>query len=262
MGHKTEQGDVLYLALEDSKRRIKDRVIKMGEEKSKHPTILLADEIPYLGFGFEESIERWIDDSENPRLIIIDTLARIKPRQGKKSGTAYDLDNELLNKLQTIAIQKNITIAFVTHLSKQSTDYSWDRIQGSVGMQGMTDAMWLIDRGETAKNASITGRGRDIVDFEYAVKWNEDKFQYDFEGNLQIVEMNENRREVLDAMLSLKNGGTEEVHPRDVCKHFSVSVTSKDGRRLSKTMQRMANDFEIWKGSKYGTYTLKQKINL
>ena len=56
-------------------------------------------------------------------------------------------DNELLNKLQTIAIQKNITIAFVTHLSKQSTDYSWDRIQGSVGMQGMTDAMWLVDRG-------------------------------------------------------------------------------------------------------------------
>jgi RecA-family ATPase len=262
MGHKTEQGDVLYLALEDSKRRIKDRVIKMGEEKSKHPTILLADEIPYLGFGFEESIERWIEDSENPRLIIIDTLARIKPRQGKKSGTAYDLDNELLNKLQTIAIQKNITIAFVTHLSKQSTDYSWDRIQGSVGMQGMTDAMWLIDRGETAKNASITGRGRDIVDFEYAVRWNEDKFQYDFEGNLQIVEMNENRREVLDAMLDLKNGGTVEVHPRDVCKYFSVSVTSKDGRRLSKTMQRMANDFEIWKGQKYGTYTLKQKIDL
>ena len=74
--------------------------------------------------------------------------------------------------------------------------------------------------------------------------------------------MNENRREVLDAMRQLTNAGTEEIHPRDVCKHFSVSVTSKDGRRLSKTMQRMANDFEIWKGSKYGTYTLKQKINL
>ena len=261
MGHKTQQGDVLYLALEDSKRRIKDRLIRMGEDKYKHPTILLANDVPYLGFGFEESVERWIDDSENPRLIIIDTLARIKPRQGKQSGTAYDLDNELLNKLQTIAIQKNITIAFVTHLSKQSTDYSWDRIQGSVGMQGMTDAMWLIDRGETSKNASITGRGRDIEDFEYAVKWNEEKFQYDFEGNLQIVEMNENRREVLDAMRELTNSGTVEINPRDVCKYFNVSVTSKDGRRLSKTMQRMANDFEIWKGKKYGTYTLKQNIN-
>ena len=91
-------------------------------------------------------------------------------------------------------------------------------------------------------------------DFEYAVKWNEEKFQYDFEGNLQIVEMNENRREVLDAMLDLKNGGTVEVHPRDVCKYFSVSVTSKDGRRLSKTMQRMLGDSELIKGNKYGTY--------
>jgi hypothetical protein len=63
-------------------------------------------------------------------------------------------------------------------------------------------------------------------------------------------------------MRELTNAGTEEINPRDVCKYFNVSVTSKDGRRLSKTMQRMANDFEIWKGKKYGTYTLKQKINL
>ena len=33
MGHETEQGDVLYLALEDSKRRIKDRVLKLKNEK-------------------------------------------------------------------------------------------------------------------------------------------------------------------------------------------------------------------------------------
>ena len=68
--------------------------------------------------------------------------------------------------------------------------------------------------------------------------------------------------EILDAMNALKNAGIDEVHPRDVCKHYSVSTTSKDGRRISKTMQRMANDFEIYKGGKYGTYTLKQKINL
>ena len=33
----------------------------------------------------------------------------------------------------------------------------------------MTDAMWLIDRGDNSPNASITGRGRDILDFQYAV---------------------------------------------------------------------------------------------
>ena len=173
---------------------------------------------------------------KNPRLIIIDTLARIKPRQGKKSGTAYDLDNELLNKLQTIAIQKNITIAFVTHMSKQSTDYSWDRIQGSVGMQGMTDAMWLIDRGDTSKNASITGRGRDIEDFEYAVKWNEDKYQYDFEGNLQIVEMNENRREVLDAN-GIKSSSVED-------KKKNNTDTKDDKDPLKEIRKKMAEDYQ------------------
>ena len=263
LNHTTTQGDVLYIALEDSERRIKDRVKKLGLEKLKHPKILLQNDVPFLGYGFEECLENWIKDSTNARLIIIDTLARIKPRQSKRgAGTAYDMDNELLNKIQTLAVQNNITIAFVTHLSKQTTDYSWDRIQGSVGIQGMTDFMWLIDRGDNAKQASIVGRGRDMNDFEYACRWDDEKWRYTFEGDLQITTMNTNRREVLDIMVALDNNGIKEISPRDVCKHANVSVTSKDGRRLSKTMQRMAENFDIWKGKKYGTYTIKQKINL
>lgn len=50
MGHETTQGDCLYLALEDSKRRIKDRIIKLGYQKLNPPTILLASDVPYLGF--------------------------------------------------------------------------------------------------------------------------------------------------------------------------------------------------------------------
>ena len=79
-------------------------------------------------------------------------------------------------------------------------------------MQGMTDFMWLIDRGDNAKHASLTGRGRDINDFEYAVRWDSDQWRYKFDGNLQMVEMNENRREVIDAMNVLKNEGIEDVH--------------------------------------------------
>ena len=60
--------------------------------------------------------------------------------------------------------------------------------------------MWLIDRGDNSNQASIVGRGRDMNDFEYAVKWNENKWQYDFTGNLQMVQLTENRRQVIDAM--------------------------------------------------------------
>lgn len=45
---------------------------------------MLASDVPYLGFGFEESLLEWIESKEKPRLIVIDTLARIKPRQKKE----------------------------------------------------------------------------------------------------------------------------------------------------------------------------------
>ena len=60
--------------------------------------------------SFEECLENWIASKENPRLVIIDTLARLKPKQGRQSGTAYDLDNQLLGKLQPLAVKNTITI--------------------------------------------------------------------------------------------------------------------------------------------------------
>ena len=118
-------------------------------------------------------------------MIVIDTLAKVKQRSSKKNATAYDLDNEMLRDIQKLAIQNNICIMFISHLGKAQQDYSFDKIQGSVGMQGITDTMWLLDRGDNSDTASLVGRGRDIYDFEYSLKWNEESFRYDFSGQLQ-----------------------------------------------------------------------------
>ena len=255
LGHKVEQGNALYLALEDSKRRLKERAFKMGHEKNKNfPTTDI--EAPYLGMGLEEDLQKWIDGVSKPKLIVVDTLARVKAAVGFKKGTAYDIDNELLRKLQHLAITNGVCIAFVTHLSKATQDYNFDKITGSVGLQGMTDAMWLIDRGDNSPNASITGRGRDILDFEYAVKWNDETMTYDYMGNKVVIEMNENRKLILDAMKSLKDGGVSEVRPSDVIKYYGEKATSKKGKNISRTMQRMADDFEIQSLPKYGFYSL------
>ena len=59
---------------------------------------------------------------------MIDTLARVKPKTKRTSGTVYDLDNELLRKIQKLGMDNGITIAFIAHLSKATQDYSFDRI--------------------------------------------------------------------------------------------------------------------------------------
>jgi hypothetical protein len=183
LDHKTVQGDAIYFGLEDSKRRIKDRVLKLGYSKLKQPQIVLGGDVPYLGFGFEECLENWIKSRENPRLVIIDTLARIKPRQSKSAGTAYDADNLLMNGIQKLAVQNNLTVMFITHLSKASQEYGFDKIQGSVGVQ-------------INSKASLKGRGRDILDFEYAIQWDDETMSYKFEGNLDVINLNENRAEI------------------------------------------------------------------
>ena len=261
LDHQTVQGDAIYFGLEDSKRRIKDRVAKMGFDKLKQTQIVLGGDVPYLSFGYEECLENWIKSKENPRLVVIDTLARIKPRQSK-SGTAYDQDNLLMNGIQKLAVQNNLTVLFITHLSKSSQEYSFDKIQGSVGVQGMTDAMWMLDRGDGVNSkASLKGRGRDILDFEYALNWDGDSMSYLYEGNLDIINQNENRREITKAMEDLSKE-LDQIRPSDVAKFYGVPSNSKDGRRMARTMQRMADQFELHRGLKYGTYTLPKPIDL
>jgi len=159
-----------------------------------------------------------------------------------------------MNGIQKLAVQNNLTVLFITHLSKSSQEYSFDKIQGSVGVQGMTDAMWMLDRGDGPNSkASLKGRGRDILDFEYALNWSNESMSYSFEGNLDIINQNENRLEITRAMKELHKE-LDFIRPSDVAKYYGVTVNSKDGRRMSRTMQRMANQFELVKGPKYGTY--------
>ena len=94
------------------------------------------------------------------------------------------------------------------------------------------------------------------MDFEYSLNWNEETWRYDWVGNLQQVNLNQNRKEVIDAMTELHKSGLTDIRPRDVTKHCGYPAQSKDAHRISKTMLRMKNNFELTKGDKFGTYKL------
>ncbi len=254
MNHEVVQGDVLYLALEDNPRRMKDRITKLGHDKRKsHPTIVT--ESPYLNYGLEESIRAWTKQVFHPRLVIVDTLAKVK-NQWNRTDTAYDKDNRLLRDIQHLAGELSVTIIFVSHLGKAHQDYSWDRIQGSTGMQGMTDFMYMLDRGDQGTAASLKGRGRDIEDFEYALTWNEKTWKYDCEGKLYEIQMQENRREILEAMKHFAYSEKQLVVKPNEVANFLGQTSVKGKSRISKTMQRMLSSRDLIKGEVYGTYKL------
>ncbi|WP_440679035.1 AAA family ATPase [Candidatus Pelagibacter sp. HIMB1517] len=257
---ETVQGDCCYLALEDNPRRLKDRIEKLKLSKLQHPTIIT--EAPYMNQGLEESIKLWAEQVSNPRLVIVDTLAKVK-KTFNKNKTAYDGDSETLKAIQKLAMDMNITIMAISHLGKANFDYSWDRIQGSTGMQGISDFFWMLDRGDNSETAYVKGRGRDMEDFEYGLKWNENTWRYDFEGELKNVLMAETKKQIIDAMKLLP---TDTVKPSDVIKQ--MGATKKNEKmNIQKTMQRMRNSMELDYGEGHGEYKLckedrpKERVN-
>ena len=57
-------------------------------------------------------------------------------------------------------------------------------------------------------------------------------------------------------MKQLEAEGVAHIRPRDVIKHCGYPANSKEAGGISKTMQRMKNDYELIAGFKYGTYRL------
>ena len=90
LGQDVEKGNALYLALEDSERRLKDRVLKLGHAFNRiHPTVDV--EAPYIGFGLEEDIQKWIDEKINLVLKSLIDLKNLKESNSSIRALAYQL---------------------------------------------------------------------------------------------------------------------------------------------------------------------------
>lgn len=73
-GLTTQQCDVLYLSLEDTQRRIKDRLYNLTDTAPSN--LYFAVMCSLIGGGLEEQITDFLNDYPKTKLVIIDTLQR------------------------------------------------------------------------------------------------------------------------------------------------------------------------------------------
>ncbi len=79
LGKPTTKNGVLYLALEDSKRRIQSRTNKLLQLNADLPTgFMCAHKIEPIGDGFAERFDEYVKACENLGLVIIDTLEKVR----------------------------------------------------------------------------------------------------------------------------------------------------------------------------------------
>lgn len=164
---ETIQGDVLYLALEDGERRIKQRSLDFSKETG----IPISDRLDLrsgqtgqltVKGGLMDMMQRWVSSKEKPVLIVIDTLQKVRDLAGGNTS-AYERDVAFLSGFQEFAIKNHIAIVMVHHLNKRlDSGDPYDRISGSTGIMGTADSILMLSSKRDKTQGAIQYTGRDI----------------------------------------------------------------------------------------------------
>ncbi len=100
--YEVHQGSVLYLALEDDYQRIQSRMFMMyGVEDSDK--LYFATAANKIGNGLDEQLEFFIREHPDTKLIIIDTMQKIREVGGETYS--YASDYEIIGKLKQLPMR-------------------------------------------------------------------------------------------------------------------------------------------------------------
>lgn len=192
-------GDVLYAALEDNKRRLQRRALKLldGQSAPKRIRILSAGEIPRLSEGGTAMIRAWIEQVPDPKLVVIDVLAKVRDLRRRDQGL-YDSDYAAMEELKKIADEYGIAVVVIHHLRKMDADDPLDQVSGTTGLAGSADTVLVLNR--TSSGTTLLGRGRDIEDIDQAVLFDRGTCTWAVLGDASRVRYTGERAAILAAL--------------------------------------------------------------
>lgn len=194
---KPDGGDVLYVALEDNPRRLQRRIDKLLKTFSDTwpARLTLATIWRRLDKGGVDDIQEWIESAASPRLVILDTLAGVRPI---KMTSGYTEDYDALTSLHRLANDKGIAIVVLHHTRKMEADDPIDTVSGTLGLAGCADTIAVLAR--SSKGTTLYIRGRDIEEAEHAVQFDTGSCRWTIVGEAAEVHRSTERQQVLAAL--------------------------------------------------------------
>lgn len=245
-----ERGEVLFLALEDNPRRLQKRARKLlGDDPCKEG-LEFATNWNRLDAGGVAMLETWLKASANRRLIVIDTFAKVRPRQ-KRQGNIYDDDYNALAPLKGLADRFGVTVLLIHHLRKMEADDPLDSINGTTGLTGGVDGALILTRARGKPDATLYVSGRDIEqEIELALRFDQTTAQWCAMGDAAEFRISEERRAILDAI----RGAGQPMGPSEV-----AAAIGQPAVNVKKLMHDMALDGNL-KVEARGQYVLPLPI--
>lgn len=171
--YKVNKGTVLYLALEDDYARLQRRLYTMFGE-CENDNLYLATQSHQLNDGLDKQLEYFIGKHPDTKLIIIDTLQKIREISGDKFSYASDYD--IVARLKKFSDNNNVCLLLVHHTRKQQSDDCFETISGTNGLLGAADGAFLLQKEKrTSPKATLDVVGRDQQDQRLYLEFNRER---------------------------------------------------------------------------------------
>jgi hypothetical protein len=232
---KPAQGDVLYAAMEDNPRRMQRRIDKLLSPVSTSwpEALTLVNAWRRLDRGGVDDVKQWIEQVARPRLVVLDTLAGVKPIRTQQG---YSEDYESLAALHRLASVKAVSIIVLHHTRKMEADDAVDTISGTLGLAGCADTAVVLNR--TSQGTTLYVRGRDIEEAEHAISFDKHSCRWTILGNASDVQRSDQRGRILEALLE----AGDALSPDEIARAAGMVRNNVD-----RLLGKMVADGEIQK---------------
>jgi hypothetical protein len=163
LGRKVEQGGVLALFLEDSMRRLRDRL----ELQRADPVLPISyvTRFDKLDQGGLAALERVIS-ANGIKLLIIDTVA--SATSGKFDENEAAVAGAIFNPLRELAQDRHVLILALMHHGKGSRGDAVLDVRGSSAVPGAADAILGLYQEENGHVLRVTGRDLEAQELRVA----------------------------------------------------------------------------------------------
>jgi AAA domain-containing protein/IclR-like helix-turn-helix domain-containing protein len=224
---KPAEGDVLCCALEDNSRRLRRRIDRLLPPKSHAwpERLILATEWRRLDKGGVDDLQEWAESVPKPKLIVLDTLAGVRPIRAQNG---YMEDYESVVTLHRLANKIGIAILVLHHTRKMEADDPIDTVSGTLGLPGCADTILVLDR--KSQGTTLYVRGRDIEEAEHAITFDKIGCRWTILGDATEVHRSKERGKILAVL----DEATEEMGPKEIA--IAAGMSDNNVRRLLYSM--------------------------
>jgi hypothetical protein len=239
-----DAGPALYLALEDTGRRLQTRLRLVLGDSPAPDTLTLATQCPPLPSGGDTQIAAWLERNRGARLVAIDVLARIRGPISRDLPS-YDADYRAIVRAKAVADHYGVPFVIVHHTRKTSANDFLDEVSGTQGVAGAADSVAVLKRIRGKADGLLQITGRDVEEAQYALTFAADLGAWQLSDTpVSEIGLGDTRAAIL---------GYARGHPGARPKAIAEG-TGLDYATVRQTARRMAGDGQLHADAGGGYY--------